>query len=694
MSKIELLAPAGNFACLAAAVQSGADAVYFSGKEFGARSYAQNFTNDEIKSAIEYCRLRGVKTHIAVNTAYTDVEIQRVLEFVEFLYKEGADALIVSDAGLISEIKRNFPDFSVHASTQMTIHSLDGVRFAENLGADRIVLSRELSFDEIEYISSHCSAEIEIFVHGALCMSYSGQCLLSSMIGGRSGNRGSCAQPCRLPFCILPHEKKFILSLKDLSLVNHIKKIKNLKVASLKIEGRMKGPQYVAAVVSIYRKYLDGDTLVSKSDQEILESVFYRGGFTDGYFTGKKGREMFTFDKPDNPYLKQSKTILSDFDKDFLNIEQRKIDLFLYFSAAVGKKAKVIVKNENTEVVYEYEKPCSLAENKAADEEYVKAQLLKTGGTPFNISECKINIGENVFLSKAELNEIRRNAIKLFEEKLINIKKRTFDSVLQPNDDFTEENVFSDGYTAYVSTLLQLKALEKYDFLRIYVPFELCNDIFLLNDDIKKRIVLSLPEIIFDSELRNIERIILTAKENGICTLLINNPAQLKYSKDFKLILSHRFNIWNSRSLKTYKEKYNIEAAQLSPELSFKTINKMNKPIETEFIAYGHIPVMLTENCIIKNAGVCPCGSDFLYVTDRKGMKFPVRKSGNSCRSILYNSLPVYLADKKPQMSKTGCIKNLYFTCETPEDVKSICDAYLESGNYIPHDFTRGHYLK
>ena len=692
MSNIELLAPAGNFECLKAAVQSGADAVYFAGKNFGARSYAQNFSEDEIKQAIDYCHLRGVKTHITINTAYSDAEISSVLEFVNFLYKEGADALIVSDVGLISLIKKHFPKISVHASTQMTIHSLDGVKFAENLGADRVVLSRELSFNDINYISSNCSAEIEVFVHGALCMSYSGQCLLSSMIGGRSGNRGSCAQPCRLPFGTSKENKKFILSLKDLSLINHIASIKNSKISSLKIEGRMKGAQYVAAVVSTYRKYLDNAFKVSDTDKEILERIFYRGGQTDGYFAGEKGEKMFTFEKPDNPYLKQSKDILSEFDKNFDEINSKKIDVDLSFCAAVGEEAKVTVKSENTERFYKHDTICQEAKTKSVDEEFIKAQLLKTGGTPYNIKKLDIDISDGLFLSKSELNEIRRNSLSVLEEKIIDNNKRESDFKGLEEDESV--NIKTNGYTAFVSSIEQLNAAAEFDFERIYISYELLNDTNCFKENIKDKIVVALPEIIFDGELEKVEKIISKAKENGIDKLLINNPSQLKYAKDYKVFLSYRFNIWNEYTLKFYKEKYNVSAVCLSPELSLKFITKMNKAAETEIIAYGHIPVMITENCIIKNTGKCPCNGEFVYITDRIGAKFPVKKAGNACRSILYNSVPIYLADKKNILNNTGCMMNLYFTVENAENVKKICKEYFENKADMPESFTRGHYFK
>lgn len=692
MSNIELLAPAGNFECLKAAVQSGADAVYFAGKNFGARSFAQNFSMDEIKEAVDYCHLRGVKTHITVNTACLDSEFSEVFEFINYIYSVGADAIIVSDVGIISEIKRCFPKLSIHASTQMTIHNLDGVRFAESLGVDRVVLSRELPFTEIEYISNNCSAEIEIFTHGALCMCYSGQCLLSSMIGGRSGNRGSCAQPCRLPFGITKDNKKYILSLKDMSLVNHINKIKGSKIKSLKIEGRMKGAQYVAAVVSTYRKYIDNSVEVLEKDKEILERVFYRGGLTDGYFSGAKGPKMFDFEKPDNPYLRQSKQILSDFDKNYSEVEERKVNLNLSFFASVADKPSLKVKYNDTEIVYVHESKVQQAKNNPVDKNFIVKQLSKTGGTPFSVSDMDIKIGEGVFFSKSELNEIRRNALLLFTKNLVDSYRRNSD--FSCIEDSITENIVSCDFTAYVMKKEQLDIVKEFDFKRIYIHYDMLEDVRLYAADEKKKFVLSLPEISFDSEVEKIERKLKIAKKNGINKLLINNPSQLKYACDFELILSHRFNIWNKYSLNLYFKKYNITSAFLSPELSSKAIKSINKPVESEIIVYGHIPVMITENCIIKNTGSCPCNDDFHYIIDRMGARFPVKRADSSCRNVLYNCVPIYLADKRSLLSKMDCVKNLYFTVENRETVKKICSDYFENKVSLPEIFTRGHYLK
>ncbi len=304
MKKIELLAPAGSFEALKAAINAGADAVYFAGKDFGARKYAANFDDEQIAEAIKYCKTHNVKSYITVNTLVSDREMKKLCPFLELIYSAGADGVIVQDMGVAKIIKEQMPLLPIHGSTQMTVCTLDGAKQLEELGYEQVVLSRELTKEQIEHICKNTNIKIEVFAHGALCVCYSGQCLMSSMIGGRSGNRGCCAQPCRMNYT-LDGKDGAVLSLKDLSLIRHVDTLKEIGVDCLKIEGRMKGPEYISVVTSIYRKAIDGKE-ITKADITLLESVFYRGGYTDGYFTDNKTEEMYAPDKEENPYLKQT----------------------------------------------------------------------------------------------------------------------------------------------------------------------------------------------------------------------------------------------------------------------------------------------------------------------------------------------------------------------------------------------------
>ena len=340
---MELLAPAGNIECLKAAVNNGADAVYFAGKSFGARSYADNFTFEEMYDSVKYCRLRNVKSYVTVNTMTLDREFGELDEFISFLADAGADGVIVQDLGVLRRISQICPQMPIHASTQMTVHNLEGVRALEGIGVKRVVLSRELSKNDIEYIINNCNAEIEVFVHGAMCMSYSGQCLMSSVLGGRSGNRGKCAQPCRLEYHDKGGKDRFYMSLKDMSLLNHLEELKDMGVASFKIEGRMKGVDYVSQVVRTYRNCIDELRKPEKDEIDRINRVFFRGGLSDGYYKNNIGPSMFAFDKPDNPYKKGEGLVKIDTDE-----RQRGVLLSGLF--AEGERPVLELKLEDREV--------------------------------------------------------------------------------------------------------------------------------------------------------------------------------------------------------------------------------------------------------------------------------------------------------------------------------------------------------
>lgn len=682
--KIELLAPAGSFECLTAAVQNGADAVYFAGKHFGARSFAANFDNEEIKRAVDYCGLRGVKTHITVNTAYYDGELESVLKFVDFVYSAGADAVIVSDLGLARLIKKYFPDLSVHASTQMTIHNLSGVIEAKKMGAERVVLSRELSFEDIKYISQNTDTELEIFAHGALCMCYSGQCLLSSVIGGRSGNRGECAQPCRMPF---GSEKKHILSLKDLCLARHLNKIKDIGVSSLKIEGRMKGAAYVAAVVSTYRKYLDSGGELSHRDFELLEKVFNRGGLTDGYFTGKTGEKMFAFKKPDNPYLKQDNEIKEKFEKNYININNIKKDAEAVFCAKAGEHPKLCLKCENYSTEYIFKETAQKAKSKPLDGETVRLQLEKTGDIPFRLNKCAVDLDGEVFLSRAQLNEIRREAFCALQNKIVSskTKKSTFEGL----ENRSLKNVAAHGFSVYVSSAEQLKEVLKFDFVRIYLPFELLKCIKDIPKDKIDLIYLSLPYITKDSQKAEVKKYIDLAKKLGIKGLLAHNISQTEYREDFNLAADAGFNALNGETVSALAQ-LGAKSVILSREISLKQAKRLKKSVECELTVYGKIPVMVCENCITKNYEGCKCEGKFRYIKDRMGISFPVKRDYPFCTSVLYNSVPILCPEKDIEAE---CIKNLFFTTESQSECKKICAAYMQKQKYPNEKNYTGGYL-
>ena len=696
MSEMELLAPAGNTECLYAAAENGADAVYFAGKLFGARSYAENFSDDEIKSAVRYCHLRGVKVYITVNTLVSDREIPEAMEYLKFLNNIGVDAVIVQDLGLAMLIRENFPFLPIHGSTQITVHNTEGVLALEKMGMEQVVLSRELSLKEIEKISKETSAKLEIFAHGALCMCYSGQCYLSSVLGGRSGNRGKCAQPCRLEYKINDYpEKEFYMSLKDLCSLNHINEMRKIGISSLKIEGRMKGKEYVAAVVRIYRKYMDSGDVPTKEDAEILNRIFFRGGLTDGYLINKTGRDMFCFSKPDNPYEKQDKggIVLPKF------CRKKK----LYCSAVIkeGSLPEIEISDGEISVLQRGDETVQTGETKILEEEFVREKLGKTGGTPYEFEKIDITLEGRPFMSAGQINKLRRDIIQKYEDKITASYERNGRYVLAEDTDgnkdesFTPEGVIHKKckkavFTCRVANLRQFEAVKEMAFENIYAPARtiLENREKFLN--YRDKIVIETPAIVKNTE--TIKAQLEKLKNLGFSNLAVNNIGFSDF-EGFNLFGGFRLNVFNSRSLKFLKEK-GFLSAMLSPELNLAQIKDLEKPIETEVMVYGRLPLMVTENCIIRNREKCGCNREVNFLTDRKGMKFPVMRDGGGCRSVVLNSLPTFMGDKLKDVRQSGaCRLLLYFTVEDSAETEKVCEMFF-SGKDMPEKYTRLHYYK
>lgn len=668
--------------CLYAAVNCGADAVYFAGKMFGARSYADNFLDDEIKEAVRYCHLRGVRAYVTVNTLIPDREISELMEYLLMLSNIGTDAVIVQDLGLAALIRENFPDLPVHGSTQITVHNAEGVRELEKMGIEQVVLSRELSIGEIEEIKKETTARLEVFAHGALCMCYSGQCYFSSVLGGRSGNRGKCAQPCRLEYKINDYPQKgFYMSLKDLCLLRHINRLKDAGVSSLKIEGRMKGAEYVAAVVGMYRKYIDSEKEPTKEDIAALDSIFFRGGLTDGYLTGKSGREMFCFDKPDNPYERQSKTGVEIPDS------ARKIRLFCRAEFTEGCYPEIEISDGEISVSHRGGEIIPKSENRALSEEFVIEKLGKTGGTPYEFEDITVKISGEPFMSAGGINGLRREVLKKYEDKIVSSYER--------NGSYEIQNVPSKPKSAAkfvcrVASEEQFDAVCGYDFARIHLPL----NIIIGNQDkflqYKDKIVIEPGAIVKDSG--EVLAKLKSLRKPGFSKLSAEN-IWLAGADDFEIYGGFRLNVMNSQTLRYLKEQ-GFKSAALSPELNLAQIRDLKKPIETEVMVYGRIPLMVTENCVIKNREKCPCNREVNYLTDRKGVSFPVVRDCGECRSIILNSLPTFMGDKIGEVKGSGAESlMLYFTIESGEETKKVCRMFFE-GKGKPDTYTRLHYYK
>lgn len=675
---MELLAPAGTFDCVIAAVNSGADAVYFAGQAFGARSFAGNLTDEEIFRAVDYCHLRGVRVYVTVNTLIYDREFSELERFIKLITRAGADGVIVQDLGIMEYVKKLSPDIEVHASTQMTVHSLGGVKTLEEEGVCRVVLSRELSENEIRYITENASAETEVFVHGAMCMCYSGQCLMSSVIGGRSGNRGRCAQPCRLPYSSGGKDEKFYLSLKDMLLAEHLESLRNMGVASLKIEGRMKGEQYVSTVVSVYRRLIDEKRQPDKGEIDTLNRIFFRGGLTDGYFTDKKGTAMFAFDKPDNPYLKT--------DSEPAEKSSRRRPIEIYAEISEGEKPFIrMTCGENSASEYG-DIIVGQAEKRPLEVNDVKARLSKMGDTAFTAVKTEVKLNGRPFMAVSQLNELRRIcAGKLENEIILRYKnKRIAEGPRLPETDHSERG----AYSCSVLTMEQFRAACRFCFERIYVPVHIAAENVEELKKENKRIVLTLPVIIRGEERIRVKKCLSDLKKSGFEKVEISTIDGLELSDGFEVYASHRMNITNSYSFKKLSEM-GAHCICLSTELNLGQMRDIKKSSECEVIVYGRIPLMITENCILKNMKKCPCDG-IGYMTDRTGTEFPIIKDGNACRSVVLNSVPLYMADKKDDLLKIGAdFLKLMFTVENAEFTEKICRSYLSGDAVNDLEFTR-----
>lgn len=676
---MELLAPAGSTESLIAALRCGADAVYIGGKNFSARQNALNFDTEEMKNAARLCHRYGAGLHIAVNTMLTDIQLNDFTEEIKKYAELSPDAFIVQDPGAAYIIKNIAPDIPLHASTQMTVHSVGGALFAKELGFSRVVISREASEQMISQITA-LDIETEIFVHGALCMSVSGQCYMSAMIGSRSANRGLCAQSCRLPFSPCGSQNEHCLSLKDLSLTEHIEAIKKLGVTSLKIEGRMKRPEYVAAAVSAYRNALDGTAY----DANSLRAVFSRNGFTDGYFTGERKKMFGMRDRDD---VMSSASVLPDLRK--LYRKERKISE-LSFDVSIQKDKNISLSASDSDgfscTVYGMKPEPAL--KKAVSEDDISRQLSKLGDTIYTQGKNRISVDENLSVPASCINQMRREAVqKLYDMRETRISGKT-------NKNFTAELYFESRIKAHTS--LRIRS-EKYELLDdedsdisefIILPL----DNLLKNAErltgIKERIIAEMPRFIFNRDA--ILSDMVTLKKHGFSHIMCTNAEYLYTGREMGFTLHGDFglNIANSQSAEIISG-YGADDITLSFELKASQAEKIHCSAKKGIIAYGKLPLMLTVNCPVKNS--VGCGNCRHSITDRTGRSFRVMCTEGYAE--IFNSDAVYLADK-PETYENMDFITLYFTDEKKKEMRKIIKDYKNGSASAPAGITRGLYFR
>lgn len=681
MAKItaEILSPVGNKEMLIAAVRSGADAVYFGAKDFSARRNAENFGNFELKEAIEYCHIRGVKAYLTLNILIKDDEMDSALSLAENAYNFGIDGVIVQDIGLASQLHKLLPLLPLHASTQMSIHTPAALPLLKEMGFSQVVAAREMSFDDLKEFCKVAKALdliVEVFVHGALCMSVSGQCLLSAFLGSRSGNRGLCAGPCRLPFKA-ENGTGYDLSLKDLSLVENIADLYNIGVRSFKIEGRMKRPEYVAAATKACKEALYNG-IIDYELSKTLQNVFSRSGFTKGYLENKLGRDMFGIrTKEDVVSSDKAFPVLHEIYRN----ELQSVAVDLKFTAKSGRETEITLTDGENIVSIKGSIP-DFAQNKAADEESVLKSLNKFGGTPYFLKNYEIDLENGLFLRAGELNELRRAAVELLSQKRSLIKRDESVGIYK-------ESLTDSGHKAKNDLYIRLENPDQIPddlggISAIILPLE--------NDFPKIEGVSSIVEIPrgIISEQAIINRLNIY-KEKGVKTALCGNLSAVKIAKDcgFEIMADSGLNVYNGYSAKA-AENIGCVSAVLSSEMLLSDAAALKSPIYKGIISYGNIPLMLFKNCPIKNGKSCKDCDKNGVLTDRKGIEFPVR-----CRlgySELLNSLPLWLADKQ-SVIKNLDFQILYFTNETKERVLEVINAY-KNGTEPDCKYTRGLYFR
>lgn len=723
--KTELLAPAGNYECLQAAFAAGADAVYLAGKQYGARAFAANFETDELIEALRYAHLLNKKIYLTLNTLIKESEFAEIYDFIRPYYENGLDGIIIQDLGLIPFLKEYFPNLELHASTQMTVNNWRSAKFLKESGIKRVVPSRELSLDEIKEIKEKANVEVETFIHGALCYCYSGQCLFSSFLGGRSGNRGKCAQPCRLPYrikidgtCQSKKGEQYPLSLKDLCTINQIYELLDSRIDSFKIEGRMKSPEYVAGVTSVYRKYMDSYYAgkrpeIAKEDLFLLNHLYIRSNMKDGYYYRHNGKDMITLNSPS--YQANDEKLVSLLHEKYCT-NTPKIPICATVQMHVSKPISVTF-SCNGKQVTQYGEVVLQATNRPLTESEVKKQIQKTGNTPFYVSKTEISIDSDSFLPIRALNEIRRTAISQLEEQLL--KQYRQEAVLlkakcnkKADNELEDKTDRMPEFSVSVFSREQYKTALCKKISRIYIP----SDLFYPNGDTsfldeqdyslqKIELFLSLPRIIRKRDedylvfLRNLLR------KKNFAGVLVKNLEELQFldeiSYEGKIITDHNLYVFNQAAKSFLCKNCYRFCAPL--ELNRNDITKICDS-RMEYVVYGHMPMMVTANCIRKTSDQCKHHKNDSFsqsLTDRYQKELPVACNCIHCYNEIYNAVALSLLKEIKNILNMGILQlRLDFTVESPQETGQIIDAFLkaaetECSNPFPgKEFTTGHYTK
>lgn len=716
MKKVELLAPAGNYDALLGAVNAGADAVYLGGEQYGARAYADNFSQDEIISGIRLAHIYHKKIYLTINTLVKERELEGLYDFFLPFYEAGLDGVIIQDLGVLAYVRRYFPGLELHASTQMTLTGSEGVSFLKEYGVSRVVPARELSLEEIKNLKE-TGAEVEIFIHGAMCYCYSGQCLFSSILGGRSGNRGRCAQPCRLPYEINGGKECFPLSMRDMCTIDLLPELIESGVDSFKIEGRMKKPSYVAGVTAIYRKYIDqyyekGSIHVSAQDRQLLSSLYIRSKIGDGYFHRHNGREMLTLESP--AYSETDPGILTEIADRYVHAPE-KVPVDAQIELCSGKPAKLSLRAREAVITCEGE-IVQEAQKQPLQREKIEQQIRKMGASLLKVQDIKVKTQGQVFLPIGAINELRRKAVLAMEDKLIAAPRREavpYEPYVRPQRQRLQKRPGGESLRkpleVCVSTWDQFDQIIDRGLYRIYLDSRL----FLEKETLQKKLSLkkgntqiygSTPYIVREKDDKTLFDVEDAYKEQLIQGVLIRNLESLAILKDSiakkDLELDYGVYVWNHEALDLLSDK--ASGICLPVELNKgeweELITYGKQKMRLSAVVYGRLPMMITANCLQKTSDGCRGKSGTVMLKDRYGKEFPVYHDCRHCYNIVYNSVPLSLHRAFSEELQEALHCRLDFTLETAKECLKVTEYFqkisVQYEDPFYSEYTTGHYKR
>ena len=735
MKKVELLAPAGDFSCFMAAMNAGADAVYLGGSKFGARAYANNFSQVEIIEALKIAHLLGKRIYLTVNTLVKEKEMQELIPYLQPLYDAGLDGVIIQDLGVFQVLKKHFPGLELHASTQMTITGVYGAKFLKELGACRIVPARELSLEELKTIKEETGLEIETFIHGAMCYGYSGQCLLSSILGGRSGNRGRCAGPCRLPYKDAKGNTIYPLSLKDMYTLPLIPKLIEAGIDSFKIEGRMKSPEYVAGVTAMYRKYIDlylanpeKPYKISAEDEAILRGLYIRSDTCTGYYTQHNNKSMVTLKEPG--YSGCSEEVLQNIRNKYLNTKktlpiQGKIRVFKDTPAELTLIYRDITVSAKGDVV-------SSAMNRPLAEEDIRNKICKLGDTIFSMEELVVETDNASFMPVKALNELRRQACLMLEEAILKpYLQRNHQDIDIPNSSEAGRNPFKQEKSMQqkaralfvsVSTHEQLQAIFATDnnaqidgiYLSSDLLFEKNSEkvMQLLQNHAEINYYLAMPNILRKRSYKYLEQIEESLKNPIWKGVLIRNIETFRWLQEIEYqgeyLADYSVYAWNQETISLYEKLFN--RITIPVELNKKETYSLGNLEHCEMLLYGRLPLMYSANCVRKTLVHCEnqasAKPEVYKLTDRYQNRFPILQNCLHCYNVLYNTVPMSLHSQLKALMNCNCaVYRIEFSLENEQETKEVLNYYLSAINSYENgvdnkkefpfeQFTNGHYKR